>query len=100
MLKITIQDDTKSQTMRLEGKLIGPWVEELRRAWQSLPQSRVRKALSLDLRGVIFVDAEGKKLLREIYRKANASFLTDSPLTQHYAKEAMSKSLKKKKEGD
>ena len=70
MLKITIHEDAKARTMRLKGKIVGPWVEEVSRAWQSLAPSLGSKELRLDLRGVAFVDSEGVKLLREIYGKA------------------------------
>lgn len=100
MLKITIQEDAKAQTMRLEGKLVGPWVEEVSRAWQSLAPSLGSKELRLDLRGVAFVDADGVKLLRAIYRKVNARFLADSPLMKYFADEAMKESPKKREKGD
>lgn len=94
MLKITIHEDAKARTMRLEGKIVGPWVEEVSRAWQSLAPSLGSKELRLDLRGVAFVDSEGVKLLREIYGKANARFIADSPLMKYFVDEAMGKSPK------
>ena len=100
MLRITIQEDAKAKTMRLEGKIVGPWVEELSRAWQSLAPSLGSKELCLDLRGVAFVDSKGVQLLREMYRKANARFLADSPLMKYFADEAMDQSSKKGKKGD
>jgi hypothetical protein len=50
--------------------------------------------LHLDLRGVAFVDAKGRQLLREIYQKTNACFLADSSLTRYFADEAMQQSPK------
>ena len=47
------------------------------------------KKLQLDLRGVAFADDKGRKLLREIYQKTHAGFLTDSPLTKYFADDAM-----------
>ena len=49
-------------SLRLEGKLVGPWLDELRQACQMSPDSPV--ALSLDLSGVSFVDSAGAKYLR------------------------------------
>jgi hypothetical protein len=77
------------QTIRLEGKIVGPWVEEFNRVWRSLELSAGAKQLRLDLRGVAFVDEEGKRLLQEIYQKTKASFLANSPLTHYFADEAM-----------
>lgn len=99
MLRITIHDGTKNERTKLEGKLAEPCVEEVSRVWQSLLASPSGKELHLDLRGVGFVDAKGRELLREIYRQTNASFLADSPLTRHYAGEAMERSPKIGEEG-
>lgn len=89
MLRITIRDDTKSPQVKLEGKVAGPWVEELRSCWLSLAPSLGSRELCLDLREVSFVDAKGKELLREIYQKNHARFLADTPLTQYFADSAM-----------
>jgi hypothetical protein len=43
MLRITVQDDPTSVTFRLEGRLAGSWVQELRDCWESvLPQIQSR----------------------------------------------------------
>ena len=89
MLKITVQEDEGAQTIKLEGKIVGPWVEEVNRTWSSLVPSLSSKQLHLDLCGVAFVDAKGRELLREIYQKANVRFLADSPLTRYFADDAM-----------
>jgi anti-anti-sigma regulatory factor len=84
MLRITIQDDAHHPTLKLEGKLVGLWVDELRRACQSWLPALGGRSLRLDMRGVSFVDAEGQQLLREIYEKTAATFLADSPLTAYF----------------
>jgi len=68
MLRITTQNDTQLLTFRLEGRLAGPWVKELRDCWQStlsIPPTVVH----IDLRSVLFVDAAGKKLLMDMVRQ-------------------------------
>lgn len=82
----------KAQTIQLEGKVTGPWVEELNSTWHSLAPSLDSKELHLDLREVAFVGGNGRRLLREIYQKTNASFLADSPLTPYFAEDAMRQS--------
>ena len=99
MLRITIHGSAKDQTIQLEGKIVGPWVEEFDRTWRSLAPSLGSKQLQIDLRSVAFVDADGRQLLREIYRKSNAHFLTDSPLTRYFADDAMQQFSKNGKEG-
>jgi anti-anti-sigma regulatory factor len=99
MLKITVHKTAKGQTIQLEGKIVGPWVQELKRTWQSLEPSLGAKQLQLDLRDVVFVDANGRQLLREIHQQTDACFLADSPLMQYFAEEAMQHSLKTAHEG-
>ena len=38
MLKITVEKNTRSTTLRIEGRLVGPWVDELDRAWRGRTQ--------------------------------------------------------------
>jgi anti-anti-sigma regulatory factor len=99
MLRITLQESDRAQTIKLEGKIAGPWVEEFNRSWQSLEALPGSRELQLDLREVAFVDAKGRELLRKIYQKTNACFLTDSPLTRYFADDAMQQSPNDGEEG-
>lgn len=83
----------------MEGKLTGPWVDELNRTWQSLVPSLGKKKLQLDLRAVAFVDARGRDLLRRICMETKVNFLADSPLTKYFVDEATRQSPKNGKEG-
>ena len=70
MLKIARVDDGASdsiQTLKLEGKLLGPWVDELPRACQELrtPPSGLR----LNLAGVTFIDPARIELLGDLIRR-------------------------------
>jgi hypothetical protein len=67
MLKITIQPGKNSTRLLLEGRLTGPWVEELSRCWAAaaaVPHSDVM----IDLAGVTFIDAQGKALLTRMWQ--------------------------------
>jgi hypothetical protein len=75
--------------MRLEGKVVGPWVEECRRAWGTLQTELGSKKLCLDMRGVTYVDDIGTRLLQEIHRMTGAKVLADSPLTKYFAERIM-----------
>jgi hypothetical protein len=99
MLKITVEENERAETIKLEGKITGPWVEELNRIWNALTPSLGRKRLELDMCDVGFVDAKGRELLREIYQQTNAYFLADSPLMRYFADEAMRPSPKAGEEG-
>jgi len=73
--------------MKLEGKIVGPWVSECRRFWQDLQASLGIKKLALDFRGISFVDSEGMALMREIYAACRPAIIADSPLTRHFAEQ-------------
>jgi anti-anti-sigma regulatory factor len=70
MLKITKHRDVGSESvsLMLEGRLAGPWVEELETCWRQMatntPSHRV-----IDLTGVTFVDADGKALLTRLWQQ-------------------------------
>jgi hypothetical protein len=67
MLMITrSQGDDQTQTFKLEGKLLGPWIGELELACGS---SRMRPGgIYLDLAGLTFIEAEGVRLLESLIR--------------------------------
>lgn len=68
MLKISvIHDSDNAVHFQLEGKLIGPWVDELRRLGNTALSQQ--KVLTLDLERVWFVDSTGVALLREFERR-------------------------------
>jgi outer membrane protein TolC len=66
MLRITTSDIGGKVTLKLEGKLSGPWVEEFERCWNTSTDIYRDKGLVVDLSGVTFVDPAGKKLLCSI----------------------------------
>jgi hypothetical protein len=65
MLRITRFTGTHpTQTIRLEGKLLRPWIDEVRKACASGTDPAGRT--TLDLSALTFVDAAGEELLREL----------------------------------
>jgi hypothetical protein len=70
MLKITEQrgSEPDSLSLILEGRLFGPWVEELNACCQRLSASH-RCCAMIDLTGVTFIDGEGKALLARLWRQ-------------------------------
>ena len=63
MLRITVLETPGFLTFRLEGRLAGPWVQELEACWQDAVAGHQQAALRFDLTGVTFVDAAGKAFL-------------------------------------
>jgi anti-anti-sigma regulatory factor len=69
MLKITIDNTMNAATLKLEGRLAGPWVEELERSWHAVRDDSGDKPVMVDLCEVTFVDAEGRRLLSSMYEQ-------------------------------
>ena len=70
MLKITQHRDATSASMSfmLEGRLAGPWVEELGTCWRQIAANSQSRAV-VNLTGVTFVDADGKALLTSMWQQ-------------------------------
>ena len=69
MLKITTQSDSERIRFKLDGKLAGPWVDELARTWDSTTSSAERRPIVVNLSEVTFIDADGKKLLARMFQQ-------------------------------
>ena len=67
MLRVTtnVQEGQDKVTLKLEGKLAGPWVEEFERCWSSTFEKW--KQVVVELAGVTFIDSKGKRLLAKIH---------------------------------
>lgn len=65
MFRITrIADDETSVTLRVEGRLVGRWIDELETECERHRADRRR--VKLDLSGVTFVDDRGIEALRSM----------------------------------
>src|SRR6516162_9336775 len=63
MLRISTSDDLGALTFKLEGRLAGCWVHELRGCWQEALAARPDSPIRFDLTQVSSIDADGKALL-------------------------------------
>jgi anti-anti-sigma regulatory factor len=64
MLRITTVHDSHGSGLKLEGKLLAPWTEEVRIACAELATKTTRPRL--DLKELSFVDTAGAKLLENL----------------------------------
>jgi len=67
MLRITIDEKQDAVVLRLEGELIGPWVEEVEQCWRKVFASQGRRSVHVDLSAVSFVDTAGGALLNRMH---------------------------------
>jgi hypothetical protein len=69
VLKITIMETPTERRWIVQGRLVGPWVSELRTTWKRAHRSQDRRACIMDLNDVTFIDKGGERLLRAISKK-------------------------------
>lgn len=86
-LRITVREEESLIKLTLEGRLAGPWVAELCKAWRETAPRLGSKKLHLDLRDLTFSDDEGKHVLREIVMQTSAEISSSTPLTKFLAQE-------------
>jgi len=70
MLRITwieVVSSDSIRTLKLEGKLLGPWVDELSRVCGEPPVSP--SSLRVDLAAVTFIDSSGVKLVNDLIQR-------------------------------
>jgi hypothetical protein len=81
MLRITTDENPQVLTLRLEGRLEGPWVEVLTECWSGALSGSSSRRRCVDLNGVTFIDGEGKARLTQIYTQG-AEFIADDLVTK------------------
>jgi ABC-type transporter Mla MlaB component len=67
MLRITTIDKGQITILRLEGRLVGDWVDEFERCWIVIKSADPQQTLKIDLRDVEFVDEKGEALLERLF---------------------------------
>jgi hypothetical protein len=65
MLKITMQNYEGKIWFEVEGRLAGPWVDELAACWKNSTADR----MGVNLKAVTFIDEAGRNLLTEMHRQ-------------------------------
>ncbi len=66
MLKISIVDTPTQQRILLHGKLVGPWIKELRRVWEELRPQLGNRSPVVDLNEVTLIDDDADSLLAKM----------------------------------
>jgi ABC-type transporter Mla MlaB component len=82
VLRIHVENEPDAVRLRLEGKLIHPWVDELFRVWMEVsPRIPGHWQVLVDLAEVSFVDAHGKAMLAAM-RRAGCSLQGPTPFIE------------------
>ncbi|MBV9624417.1 MAG: hypothetical protein JOZ14_10610 [Acidobacteria bacterium] len=84
MLKISSIDTQVERRVVLEGKLVGPWVAELRKYWETAARG-IEIPIVVDLRNVTFISQEGEDLL-SLLMNEGAKFSCQGVLTKYLLK--------------
>ena len=82
MLRITIAETVTEQRWTLEGRLVQPWVSELKSNWARTGTARRERKCVVDLTGVTFIDKSGEKALATLF-KEGAELIATGTYTQY-----------------
>ena len=86
MLKITLHDSAREFRLKLEGRLSGPWVNELEQCWKTASSTTHDRKTVLDLGEVDFVDPQGESLLARMHA-AGVELVAVTPLIRAVVRE-------------
>lgn len=75
MLKIEVHEIPAEQRWVLVGKLVAPWSSELQASWDSGRSARKRKKRVVDLRDIVSIDEDGRRVLGQMLSDG-AEFIT------------------------
>jgi anti-anti-sigma regulatory factor len=79
MLRVTTVATANQVTLKLEGKLRGPWVGEVAKVWKRVQPRIGRIPVRVDLSAVSFVDDQGKDVLTAM-QQGGAELVATGPL--------------------
>ena len=82
MLKITVTETQTENRWILHGRLVGPWVRELRTCWKKKHRTESGQRCVVDLNDVTFIDKSGERLLRAMSKKG-AELVANGMYTKH-----------------
>jgi hypothetical protein len=82
MLRITIAETLSEQKWTLEGRLVQPWVSELKSCWTQTETARQERKCVVDLTGVTFIDKSGERALSELSQEG-AQLIATGVYTRH-----------------
>jgi hypothetical protein len=94
MLRITIHESPEELAINLEGRVAGPWAEELGQIWKEAAPRLNSRQVSLDLRNVTWADGDGKRILRKIEQQSGAVLIATTPWARQLVDEICNQNVK------
>jgi hypothetical protein len=94
MLKISVIDSHTQRRLILEGRLIAPWVAELRTVWKEAKEELDGRELMIDMGNVMVVSQEAESTLLQMMNEG-ARFRCSGVLTKHVLQQLRQRSRKK-----
>lgn len=82
MMRITITEMATEQRWTLEGRLVQPWVGELRASWKNRHRPQNGRTCTVDLSQITCIDNSGLRLLRTM-SKEGTHFIATGIYTKH-----------------
>jgi hypothetical protein len=82
MLRITVAETATEQKRTLEGRLVVPWVAELRTSWKNRHRSQNGRTCTFDLSAITFIDKRGQGLLQAM-SKEGPQFVSTVSYVKH-----------------
>lgn len=91
MLKITITNTAKEERWTLQGRLVAPWVKELKANWNKMRRVAERGKCIVNLDEVTFIDRSGERMLRCMSRQG-AQLVASDVYVKHVLRRLRGKS--------
>ena len=82
MLRITITNTATEETWTLEGRLVAPWVNELKASWKRAHRTAQERRCVVNLDEVTFIDKSGARMLRSMSNQG-AQFVARDVYVKH-----------------
>src|SRR5258708_33530476 len=82
MLKITITTTAAEMQWNLHGRLVAPWVDELKASWKKAHVTFQGRRCIVNLDQVTFIDKCGERLLRSMSRQGT-QFVSSDVYVKH-----------------
>ena len=79
MLRISMNHETALATLKVEGRVVGPWAAELGKTWRGLWALCKQPTLRLDLRGVTYVDSTALEFFAKLSGRPARRFSPTRP---------------------